>query len=91
MGRPPALEATRGGWAGPPPDLLDRFVRLVGATDEDIFRIARRFGVLTVEAFRNYGVYSEATDDWRKLASQARAALLIASRLYGDASGDADD
>jgi hypothetical protein len=59
--------------------LLDAFLRLVEATDGEIFRFAKKYGVLNVNAFNDPGVHWESFTDWRAIARQIRATLKIAT------------
>ena len=69
------------------PGLLDGFVRLADASDEEILRFAQRRGVLSVRAFWQQGVYFERFAVWRRWSGIARATLDIAAALNRDELG----
>ncbi len=75
----------------PPSFLLDRFIGLTDATDAEIYRFAQRFGVLSVDAFSDRGLYEESLDEWRRWARRVRAAVAIAACLHQEKDRRAED
>lgn len=72
--------------AAPDLPLLDRFVRLVEASDGEIVSFAQKYGVLSLRAFRQPGGYAEPIESWRVMAQAARATLQLAVAIYDNRS-----
>ncbi len=71
--------------------LLDEFVQLSDASDDEIVTFAARRGVLSVRALHEPGVYEEPYRTWQRWARRASATLRVAASLNQDSLADQAD
>ena len=73
------------------PEVLDEFIRLDKAAADQILKFAKAYGVLSVRAIREEGMYEEDLETWRDFAARARATLGIAACIHqGEATRPED-
>lgn len=76
-----------------PPELLDGFMALDGASDEQICRFAQKYGVLAVEEFVSGSGedHEEELEPWRYWIARVRAVISGAASLHNGEAIRAED